>query len=302
MGFQTVTWTSRTRLSCAGCAPANVILSVTESKVAEPACPAGFLSPPTNQTVQRSYVYAQLMATTPFRDSCSGTYFKYSFTYDDSQLISGASLLSSDINGAICEGALTDWVKDLVGNEILFENISASGANPPYVRATLPHGCQFQWPVPTGTSMAGQATLGNQNMVAATVDTNYDVPISFVNPLAYRSVLLTLYAQYNVYSQEPANTTCAFSITGSYTSIVNVGGSIVVPGISCVYTTADGADGANQALRQVHSGTNLNMMVVVVPAGGTFTSTYRMTVGANSGPYATLSLQNVVVPYVATTI
>ena len=119
MGFQSVTWTSCSRLSCAANgAPADVILCVDPTKVAASICPGQEEAvDPILQDFTYHYIQAQLISYTRVKNGCGGGFYQYVFYYDDAQLVDAAVLLAGDITGAVCKGCLTTWVEDFVGYE-----------------------------------------------------------------------------------------------------------------------------------------------------------------------------------------
>lgn len=140
---QSVTWTSRDKLSCAGCAPANVIMCVTASLVGPKACAAGAIAPETTFVFRT--VEATIMSALMTNPGPCGTTYRYVITYDDDQLVDGALLLPRDILGVFCQGCLTDWVKEQVGNEVSLETDGEG------VQALVTqHGCRFLFTTPVG--------------------------------------------------------------------------------------------------------------------------------------------------------
>lgn len=139
MATRTVLYSNTSLLQCAGCAPADVILCVPSNKVAEPACPAGMASSVPNETVERSYISASLVATAKAANQCGGYIYTYTFTYDDAQLVPGEQINTSDIQGVLCRDCATQWVEDLVGNDVRI-----AGDSNGLVTFTTQHGCIYQ--------------------------------------------------------------------------------------------------------------------------------------------------------------
>lgn len=149
MAFKTVTWTG-TRLSCAGCAPADVILIIRSELIAPKVCPLGDAVIPPQTTTGTNFVLrsikGQLTSVYVYRNPCAATKYKHTITYDDLQLVPGTTLVSTDIENVVCEGGLTHYIQEQVGEEVKVEIIPAAGAVPELIRLTSQHGCQFEWP------------------------------------------------------------------------------------------------------------------------------------------------------------
>jgi len=164
---QSVTWSSRDRLSCAGCAPANVILCVRSNLVGPKACAAGATSPDTTfvfRTIEGTVMTALMADTSP-----CGTTYRYVITYDDSQLLAGKKLTARDVLGVFCQGCMTDWVKEQVGNEVVIETNILGGQT-----LITQHGCQF----PITASGGGGGVLAIVDNGDGTYDITQDgIPI-----------------------------------------------------------------------------------------------------------------------------
>lgn len=139
MPTKQVTWQSKTRLSCAGCLPADIVLCVPPELV---------------EDTPHTTINASLTVVTPVYSKCDTTW-KYVATYDDAQLIDGANLLGSQITGAFCKGCLTQWVLDQVSN-----------ANGPYQLPVRVDGGNYDpgaGVVPTDGQTGGAVTLTYTN-------------------------------------------------------------------------------------------------------------------------------------------
>jgi hypothetical protein len=135
MALQQVEWTSCIKLGCLNCLPADVILCITPGLVRAHDCETeGQVT-----TFPWSTILAQVVNYTK-----SGCRYRYGISYDDSQLIDGALLAYVDILGVICEGCLTSWVREQVGDEIKLELVPATEALPAYIQLTTQHGCIYQ--------------------------------------------------------------------------------------------------------------------------------------------------------------
>lgn len=94
MSTAAVTYQSLDCLSCANCLPADIILEVPFALVTDPPGDYGF-------------IYGSLTAVT-----FDGTFYNYTFEFDDTQVSSGNQILPSNILGVLCEGTLTHWIAD----------------------------------------------------------------------------------------------------------------------------------------------------------------------------------------------
>ena len=98
---QLITWRSNTKLSCAGCAPSDVIICVPQAFVAHP-----------DTEFQPSFITGRLVSSVVTRGTCNNVSYKYAIAYDDAQITTGYILTCQDITGVFCEGCLSQWVED----------------------------------------------------------------------------------------------------------------------------------------------------------------------------------------------
>lgn len=98
---QLITWRSATKLSCAGCAPSDVIICVPQAFVAHP-----------DTEFQPSFITGRLVSSVVVRGTCNNVSYKYAIAYDDAQITDGYTLTCQDITGVFCEGCLSQWVED----------------------------------------------------------------------------------------------------------------------------------------------------------------------------------------------
>lgn len=90
MAIKTVEWTSFTRLSCAGCAPADVFICTTFDVV----------------------IPGQMISFQQFNNGCGQKFYRYTFTYDTDDLPEGVTgITCANITGVFCQGCLTQWVE-----------------------------------------------------------------------------------------------------------------------------------------------------------------------------------------------
>lgn len=101
MATRTVEWSSANKLACSQCLPADVILCIRPELLPQPLDYYEFTT-----------LEASLTIVTAGRScDCLGQY-RYTFEYDDADLVEGSELICSDITGAICMGCMTAWVLD----------------------------------------------------------------------------------------------------------------------------------------------------------------------------------------------
>lgn len=139
-----VVWTSCTRLSCACVTPSPpVILCLTDASLLAPQlCPDG----ETETTYPFTTLPATLVKSWKLQDVCQKTSWSYSFEYDETLLADlDTALTSAQIEGAFCEGCITTWVRDEVGDEV---SVIVEGTD---VTITTQHGCV------TSFSISGEA-------------------------------------------------------------------------------------------------------------------------------------------------
>lgn len=100
MSEATVIYCTTTKLDC-GATPANVILCVPSSLIVN----------------DRPTIEATLISSSYGNETCGGVLYNYTFTYDDAVLLNpDEPLVSSQINGVICNGCLISWVESVVGD------------------------------------------------------------------------------------------------------------------------------------------------------------------------------------------
>jgi len=134
----TVVWRSTTLLSCADCLPANVILCVGNGKAASGECSPDAVG---QETVQRTTVPATITIFKRYRNSCGKAYYLYTFEYALADVQPDTFLDCDDIQGVVCDGCLTNYVRDVAGNEVTIEEIEYS--SPPTLQITTQHGCKY---------------------------------------------------------------------------------------------------------------------------------------------------------------
>lgn len=116
-----------------------MILCIPSEIVAPHTCPPDSSLDDADETTEYSFIYAEIASEAEVKTFCNISTWRYVFTYDNEQLLEGALLVGTSINGVVCESCLTSWVKDLVGDE-------------PYIRTNdddsmdfiSPHGCVYR--------------------------------------------------------------------------------------------------------------------------------------------------------------
>lgn len=82
-----------------------------------------------------------MTAFSPPANACEPCNYLYTFVYDDGQLVPDVTFAASNISGVLCEGCLTQWVQDTVGNDVKLERRDIEGVT--YLVLTNQHGCEF---------------------------------------------------------------------------------------------------------------------------------------------------------------
>lgn len=99
--IRTVEWSSGELLTCAGCLPADVILCVTPA-----------LLPQVLDYYEFSTIDATLILVGKTSTCGCNISYKYTFEYDEDDLIAPTPLIASDITGVMCKNCFTTWVAD----------------------------------------------------------------------------------------------------------------------------------------------------------------------------------------------
>lgn len=138
MAIQYFQYCAKSRLACAGCPPAQVILcinppSLVASKDVCCGVPSG-VTPFNYSTIE-----ATVTSVTETYGSC-GKEWIYSIEYDDSQVIEGRIIHGTNVKGIFCEGCFTTWIRELVGNEVCVQDDTPTQG---YVTITTQHGCSY---------------------------------------------------------------------------------------------------------------------------------------------------------------
>lgn len=131
MAQKEVTYTSSSKLSCADCLPANVILCVPASLIAPVLCP----DQESDETYEYRHIEARILSVCTAVNCGLTASYTYTIDYNEELLLDDYDLRSRDIQGIFCKGCLTNWVEDLVGNE---PTLTQEGNTVTFVS---PHGC-----------------------------------------------------------------------------------------------------------------------------------------------------------------
>lgn len=148
MTTQSVEYVSCSRICC-GTLPADIIICLPSDLVLSPNCP----DTETPEPYERGYIVGELFAERCCGSKCSSK-FTYTIKFDDSQLVPGTTLSGDEITGIICHGCLTEWVTDLVGNEIQVE----VNEEETEVTITSQHGCETTFSI----SGSGGSSCNNE--------------------------------------------------------------------------------------------------------------------------------------------
>ena len=106
-GMKLIKYVSSQPLQCSGGNQNEVILWVKPELVASPYCEGGGAA--------FDFIDATIEVDC---QSASGCEWKYAFAYDETLLLPGKLLKSSDILGVFCKGPFANWVKSVAGNEV----------------------------------------------------------------------------------------------------------------------------------------------------------------------------------------
>jgi microcystin-dependent protein/sulfur transfer complex TusBCD TusB component (DsrH family) len=97
---------------CANCIPADIILCLDPETIAPRPC----LNDEDEETTYEFHtIDATLTGYSYVPDNCGAPYYKYTISYDDSQLVDLTLLLQEDILGIICKSCLTHYIDDKAG-------------------------------------------------------------------------------------------------------------------------------------------------------------------------------------------
>jgi len=132
MATLTVEYTALGQLSCSGCQSAEVRLCVPPEKVAPVSCdPAAG-----DQPFEYHTIPALLVKTESFC-KYNETHYQYTFAYSDVDVAPGEVIECADIQGVFCEGCLTDYIRDVAGDEVRIED------GPGGRELVTQHGCRY---------------------------------------------------------------------------------------------------------------------------------------------------------------
>jgi hypothetical protein len=118
MALQLVTYSSQTKLSCASCEAAEVVLCIRPEIIAPYVCAEG--DDPETPFVLHT-IPATLLNWNKTTQGCGRkciTTYRYVFQYDDESLVPPNLLVCGDIEGVFCRGCLTEYIDDKVGYDV----------------------------------------------------------------------------------------------------------------------------------------------------------------------------------------
>ncbi len=107
MGTTILEYTSTQKLDCGGCLPKPVRLAIPYTIAQLGIC----------FSIQRT-ISADLIKITCRPNSCGVDIFKYTFSYDDTQIRDGQTLTAEDIQGVFCYGPEVWYAEDYAGGEV----------------------------------------------------------------------------------------------------------------------------------------------------------------------------------------
>lgn len=155
-----ISYCSSSKLACTSCLPADIILCVPEEFVAPHLCSDDL----TDQTYQYRHIVASLTAYTKSVDCAFNTVYTYTFEFDDEQIVTDSGFLASDVTGVFCKGCLTNWIEDIVGNEIEID------VGDYEVTITSQHGCETTFTTGGGSTSSGFQALYSSLCPTETVE------------------------------------------------------------------------------------------------------------------------------------
>lgn len=108
MSKRTVIWQSTIYLSCARCAPSDVVLCLKDDLILQDV-----------DNVTKTTIKAEVLSMEPVRNDCACSCdpqkrWQYTLFYDDLQLIADTVLKGSDITGAFCRDCRSQYVDEQV--------------------------------------------------------------------------------------------------------------------------------------------------------------------------------------------
>ena len=124
MALQTVNWFSTALLSCAAkceASPPPVVLCIANGLVLPQVCPQSA------ETYVGNFIEATVTRVLQQVSAVCGKQFRYTFEYDDVQLLDPSTLLTcEDVLGAFCRGCLSDYI-DVKAGAASYIRIDPSG-------------------------------------------------------------------------------------------------------------------------------------------------------------------------------
>jgi hypothetical protein len=131
-------------LDCAGCSTADVILCISPIElIAQKDCAGEGVAPEVDfpwHTIEAKLINYSLVGS-----ACGTNNYKYTFSYDDAQLVEGSVLIPSNIRGVVCRGCETTYIDDKVGYDVTLSLVEPE-EGPAQIRLVNQHGCVFDVP------------------------------------------------------------------------------------------------------------------------------------------------------------
>lgn len=162
-----VTYCMPTRLACSCVPNAGVILCITPSLVRQLDCPVsehpGVSIIKGEDPTLRGFIYGNLDTVYRFPNTCGGgEIYRYGISYDDDQIVAGRRLTDKDISGVVCEGCLSNYILDNVG-----EPVTLDERTPGFLTLRNQSGCEFTfargWTELTQDTNTGELTVTYPN-------------------------------------------------------------------------------------------------------------------------------------------
>jgi hypothetical protein len=267
MGFKVVKWRSSKKLPCACNGTANVILRVNSALIAPHTC----IESDGETDFTFTTIEAQIVGWGPIRGGCNQALYEYTFSYDDTQLVSGANLAYTDISGVICTGTLTDYIADKAGQGVYVEGGELVNQ----------FGCHY--PLTSTYQDSVDSVLVVDLIDFAGREDQYfeDVDISITNPSSEQPLRVLISAGWMLQAYSTAffqaGLGVEFRIDDELTDIYGIDGGAAGEAINLYFTAGTAT------------------LPIVVPAGATVVFTFRIGCFVATEPDETFRAKNIVI-------